>query len=377
MEKRFRPLYVVPTSAFGGVETFIRQTALFHNTQNFKPIYCFFKEGPLTSWIQTHSQHDIYICPIHFKLRNPISVLRTIFWLHKIIQKAQPHLIHSTMAYAALIGSIAARFTHTPHLWFQHGPVSGWMDFLAGCLPSQAILYNSNYTRECQKNVMRRFRIGHLCFESKKNIVLYLGSNERPSKNKTERQTSSAIQIGMLCRFQRWKGVHIFLKAIHLLVNDIVPGSIQVRLWGGAGSGEQQTDYENSIQSLSKLDFIEVNPPTSNPQDAIDNLDILVNASITPEPFGLTIVEAMHAGVVPIAPKAGGPLEIIQDGTDGLLFEPGNEQDLALKIKQLLYDEKFRKALAHAAKKKAQNNFSALNSIKNLESIYLSTSRSF
>ena len=46
--------------------------------------------------------------------------------------------------------------------------------------------------------------------------------------------------------------------------------------------------------------------------------------STVPEPFGQVVVEAMGVGRPIIAAAAGGPLEIVTDGTDGLLTPPGD-----------------------------------------------------
>ena len=50
------------------------------------------------------------------------------------------------------------------------------------------------------------------------------------------------------------------------------------------------------------------------------------------EGFGRVIVEAMRSGVVVIAPACGAAPEIIDDGEDGLLYEPMNIEDLKAKI---------------------------------------------
>ena len=55
----------------------------------------------------------------------------------------------------------------------------------------------------------------------------------------------------------------------------------------------------------------------------------MVHASTVPEPFGQVVVEAMGVGRPIIAAAAGGPLEVVTDGTDGLLTPPGDADALA------------------------------------------------
>ena len=46
------------------------------------------------------------------------------------------------------------------------------------------------------------------------------------------------------------------------------------------------------------------------------------------ETFGLVAVEAMAAGVTPVAPAAGSFPELVDDGVDGVLFARGSAESL-------------------------------------------------
>jgi len=82
-----------------------------------------------------------------------------------------------------------------------------------------------------------------------------------------------------------------------------------------------------------------------------------VNILATPkETFGLVVIEAMANSICMIATNKAGPLEIIEDGVDGLLFER-NSDDLANKIKMLYQDKELKNKLARAGKIKANTMF--------------------
>lgn len=71
------------------------------------------------------------------------------------------------------------------------------------------------------------------------------------------------------------------------------------------------------------------------------------------EHFGITVVEAMAAGCVPIVFNAGGHKEIIMNGVDGFLWN--ETSDMYGLTKKLLSDEKLRKSIAFEAIKKSKN----------------------
>ncbi|MDP3998070.1 MAG: glycosyltransferase family 4 protein [bacterium] len=70
------------------------------------------------------------------------------------------------------------------------------------------------------------------------------------------------------------------------------------------------------------------------------------------EHFGISTVEAMGAGCVPVVINAGGQKEIVQDGVNGLLWETLDE--LKMKTLGLIQDKNIREKLSKAAKKRAK-----------------------
>ena len=63
--------------------------------------------------------------------------------------------------------------------------------------------------------------------------------------------------------------------------------------------------------------------------------NVLVFPSRFEEPFGISQVEALAAGLVVVSSGTGGAKEIVRDGIDGLLFRAGDEADLAAKLSGL------------------------------------------
>lgn len=71
------------------------------------------------------------------------------------------------------------------------------------------------------------------------------------------------------------------------------------------------------------------------------------------EHFGITTLEAMAAGCVPVVFAAGGQIEIVKDGLNGFLWQ--SEEELIHKTKILINNYKLYKNLCYSAQKKAED----------------------
>lgn len=98
--------------------------------------------------------------------------------------------------------------------------------------------------------------------------------------------------------------------------------------------------------------------------------DIVVHASIEPEPFGMVVTEAMAARRPVIAANSGGPLETVHDGIDGLLVDPKNTQDLAHAILRLAADPTLRATMGAAGFEKVRDHFDVPAVAGRLYSLY-------
>jgi glycosyltransferase involved in cell wall biosynthesis len=83
--------------------------------------------------------------------------------------------------------------------------------------------------------------------------------------------------------------------------------------------------------------------------------DIVVHSSINPEPFGLVIAEALAEGKPIVAFDEGGPAEMIESGRSGRLVAPGDVEDLAGAIDELLRRPELRARIAEGARQRARH----------------------
>jgi glycosyltransferase involved in cell wall biosynthesis len=94
------------------------------------------------------------------------------------------------------------------------------------------------------------------------------------------------------------------------------------------------------------------------------------------EGFGLSLAEGMAAGCVGVGSNAGGIPEIIQDGSTGILFQPGDRLELSAKIRALLETPELRLNLATAGQLRIHEQFTENLMRQSLVSAYLEVFKS-
>ena len=88
------------------------------------------------------------------------------------------------------------------------------------------------------------------------------------------------------------------------------------------------------------------------------------------EAFPMTIREAFACGKPVVASRLGAMASIIEDGKTGLLFEPGNSEDLAAKVKWLIEHEDAAVQMGKAARAEFEAKYTADRNYEMLMDIY-------
>ncbi len=97
---------------------------------------------------------------------------------------------------------------------------------------------------------------------------------------------------------------------------------------------------------------------------------VVVLCSTWFEGFPMTILEAMAQAKPVIAPRIGGIPEIVADGQTGLLFTPGDADELAEKIRCLWNHPAWCRQMGHAGQEKARREYSPEKYYDRLMTIY-------
>jgi glycosyltransferase involved in cell wall biosynthesis len=170
------------------------------------------------------------------------------------------------------------------------------------------------------------------------------------------------IKIGLIATFARWKGHDLFLQAAAKVLAQSANPHLRFWIIGGAiyetqGSQFSETELRTMAESLKIADQVEFLGFQTDVKAMYQQLDIVVHASSQPEPFGMTIIEAMSCGKPVIVSQAGGAAELFTHELDALGFQLGDVEALATAIQRLISDSHLRATLAENARQSVMRRF--------------------
>ena len=197
---------------------------------------------------------------------------------------------------------------------------------------------------------------------------------DRPPAHKFTREVVGIPRevpcIGIIGQLQEWKGHKVFIRAFRqvlLAVPEAWACVVGAPPPGGEAYERELRDLARQLGVAERVVFVGF---VGDIPSALQLLDIVVHASVEPEPFGRVIAEAMAMRKPVIASDEGGPREIIEHDRTGLLFPCGDDGALAGSIVSLLRDRPRAQRLAEAGFAHSRERFSAVRHARLVESVY-------
>ncbi len=162
------------------------------------------------------------------------------------------------------------------------------------------------------------------------------------------------MTFGMLGRIAPWKGQDLFLRAF---AAAFPAGGERAVLVGKPMFGEESYERELHalVAQLGIAERVEFRGFREDVWRELASFDVLVHASVIPEPFGLVVLEGMAAGLAVIAADEGGPADVIADGLNGRLFRSRDRDSLTAAMVALGADPAERRRLGGAARRAAED----------------------
>ncbi len=333
------------------------------HTDRFQPWIVCPKKGALVEKLKKSGFKVHLIQMVSIRSLNVFKIFSGIFLLWRYLKKNKIDLIHCNGSRCAIYAVLAAKLARIPVVW--HVRIMDrdkWLDWFL-VRQASSIVTNS-------QSVKGRFKP----FRRAKNKVrvVYNGFDFEQFNAKSvtrdlrkEFSFSSGIPvIGMTGRMDWYKDYKTFLDAAKLVLDRFPTAQFLL-----AGSGQREyflKQYAKSLQIANAVHFLGHQEEIVNTYAA---LDIFV-LSTRSEGFGRVLVEALAMEKPVVATEVGGVVEIIKDGSSGLLVKKESAHQLAGAILKLIEDPKGARQLALWGNQEVRKRFSMERHVNEIEQVY-------
>ena len=269
-----------------------------------------------------------------------IKIALGVFPTLKKIRKSGCDIVYSNTL-TVCDGGIAAAILQRPHVWHLHEfPGYHGVRFYFGnrfsflivrALSSACITVSTHLSEMCRPYLQSsRMKVihpsMHLAFPE--NVDSVPAGRLLPPRNGRFR----CVIVGGLFEGKR------ALEAVEAL-GELRRGGVDAELLiVGDGDPRYRHSLEDCVKANDLLGNVTFTGAVREGTAAMRSADVVLVCS-RHETFGRVTVEAMMAGKPVVCAGAAATPELVRDGFNGWLYEPGNHRDLAAKIK-LLYEDR-------------------------------------
>lgn len=361
-----RTLFLSHTGALGGAELSLLDHAKYQSP-NCKVLL--FASGPFQASLEA-AQVNVEVLPEYFDVTKVSRTSLTgagpnLIWglsqLARRVAKAarEYEVIFANSQKSFVVAAIAGRLAGRPVVWCLRDILSA-EHFGFANRKMMTTVANSSAAMVIANSQATKAAFVHSGGRASLVRVVHNGIDARrfsgtvSSSLRDELGIGGAPLIGIFSRLSPWKGQDVLVGALAK-----VPET-HALLVGSALFGEDayEASLREQVRQLGLQDRVHFLGFRSDIAELMLTSDIIVHASVAPEPFGRVIVEGMLAGKPVIAARAGAVAEILTDQITGILVQPGNVDELTKAIRSLQNDPQKAAMLGFNARHHAEEKFS-------------------
>jgi len=274
--------------------------------------------------------------------------------LHEVFKDEDFDVVHSHHAFTPtpLLALVYARNANVPSVLTNHSiPGSGY-DGTMGDILSSALYPLRQYLNMADHIVA----VSQAAADFMSLLVDYVPISVIPNGVDCELfkprpdVKRSGRRVLYVSRLVNRKGPHVLIRALKRVVGEIPDAELVI-----VGEGYLSPALRMMTYDLGLMDSVKFLGNISSERLArtYASSDIFVLPSLHAESFGMVLLEAMASEVPVVASETGGIPEVVKDGDEGILVKPGDEEQLAQAILELLRSEDKRSQMAKAGRQKA------------------------
>jgi glycosyltransferase involved in cell wall biosynthesis len=281
-------------------------------------------------------------------------------------------LVHSHMYRSNVPATVAARLAGVPRVWCQVHNVDTWETSRQLAMDRRLMPWRTGIigvSERVREDIVAKLRIA-----PERVRVIYNGVEiqrfEAARGLRGEVRLEHGVDPGdvvflFAARLVEQKRAADFLTAIGRLQAE--PGGERIRAWL-LGDGPQRADLEAQAAALPRPNAVRFFGKLDDVERYMAAADVFVLPS-TREGFSNALVEAMAAGLPPVATDVGGNAEAVRTGQDGLIVPPVLPDPLFRAMQHMADDAEFRRACAESAAARARD-FTLDHMVRQVEELY-------
>mgnify|MGYP002530257452 FL=1 len=358
-------LHLLATGGTGGIEVLCKDIFLRSNFDN--RICCLFDEGEIFKSLSEESE-KIFSLKKYNKNINKIVKYLVKYCINEKIEIITVH--HGGLSCNLIYIMLKKRLPNLKYVRYLHacfdqyafGNDKGIFNRILVRTMMQKAFNCSDLifiSKAVEKSFDTKFNI-----KSKKKVVIYNGISENFfSEEKFSIDKNGKINIIFVGRLSYVKGVDLLIRAF----SDIKKENVYLTIVGDGDEKEKLVNIAEDLKVNNRIKFV---GRQSNVIKWLDKADIFVYPSIWEEGFGISVVEAMARGCIPITFKSGGLPEIIENNKNGILVDEINVEKLASAIEQIIIMDKDEKIKLINSAKATAIKFSINNTLDKLRNEY-------
>jgi len=180
--------------------------------------------------------------------------------------------------------------------------------------------------------------------------------------------------VGMVGMLAPWKGQAVFLEAAREVLRrhpDVRFAVIGDEIYQTAGHGCFREELSRLAGALGLNGAVGFTGYRQDMPEVLRALDVVVHASVEPEPFGRVVAEALACARPVIATEGGGVPEITGRSGDAAVLVPrGSVPDLARAVLALLDDPRRAQRQGEAGRARMLEGFEIGRHVRHVEAVY-------
>ena len=348
-----RVLFVITQSEPGGAQRFVLNLLTHLDKDQYEAMVAIGNTGNGNLFRALHAEG----IPTHrlLHLVRDISIkedLKAVSELRKLIKEYRPTTVFLNSSKAGFIGALAARcptklkntkIVYRIGGWSFNDPGTRWqkwswkvLEWVSAKWKDVIIVNNQHdFDRAIKLRIKPRKKLV-LVYNGIETYKLDLMSRDE-ARTKLEIPADKYV-VGTIANLYPAKGLEYFIRTAYHFQNkdDLVFFVI--------GDGKERPELEALIKDLGLERKVFLVGQLTDAFKYLSAFDIFILSSVK-EGFPWALIEAMAAKLPIVATRVGAVPEIIEDGKNGLIVEPGDPEAMAGKIKEIMDSSHLQKEL--------------------------------